>query len=370
MAKNIFRRAFKSFCLTITIVLAVLFLFAFLSPYIDPTTWWFNGFTGLLVPYLILLLFFACLFWLVFKPRLVWIPLLSLCFGWQQILVVFAWHPGAGFTKKKNAQNLRIVNWNIQSFNGLSKNKETKKLIRTELTESILKIQPDVICLQEFNNSTQANGTDNIALFTKAYPYYYFSKDYQRAQGNYQSGSIIFSRYPIIDSGRVAYPVAESLIYADIVKGYDTIRVLTTHLQSFKFKKEDYSDIEKIKGQDLETVAASMNIFKKMKLAFVRRGSQSNIVRSERDKSKYPTIICGDFNDVPNSYTYFNIKGDWQDAQLTKGFGIGRTFNSLAPTLRIDYILADNNFTIKQFDLVDEDLSDHIMLVTDLRVKK
>ena len=113
-----------------------------------------------------------------------------------------------------------------------------------------------------------------------------------------------------------------------------------------------------------------MNIFKKMKLAFVRRGSQSNIVRSERDKSKYPTIICGDFNDVPNSYTYFNIKGDWQDAQLTKGFGIGGTFNSLAPTLRIDYILADNNFTIKQFDLVDEDLSDHIMLVTDLRVKK
>jgi endonuclease/exonuclease/phosphatase family metal-dependent hydrolase len=41
----------------------------------------------------------------------------------------------------------------------------------------------------------------------------------------------------------------------------------------------------------------------------------------------------------------------------------------LAPTLRIDYILPDNNFYIQQFDLVDEDLSDHLMLVTDLGIK-
>ena len=58
MAKNIFRRAFKSVFLTITVVLSVLFLFACLTPYINPAVWWFNGFTGLLVPYLILLLFF------------------------------------------------------------------------------------------------------------------------------------------------------------------------------------------------------------------------------------------------------------------------------------------------------------------------
>lgn len=370
MAKNIFRRVFKSVCLYITLFLSALFLVACLSPYINPSTWWFNGFTGLLVPYLILLLFFACIFWLTFKPVLVWIPLITLCFGWQQIMVVFAWHPGAGFTKKKNAQNLRIVDWNVQSFNGLSKNKETKKLIRNELAESILKMQPDVICLQEFNNSTLSDNADNLSLFTKKYPYYFFSKDYQRFNGTYQSGSIIFSRYPILDSGRTAYPIAESLIYVDILKGYDTIRIFTTHLQSFKFKKEDYDDIEKIKEQDEETVTASMNLFRKMKLAFSRRGNQSDIVRTERDKSNYPTIICGDFNDVPNSYTYFNIKGNWQDAFLNKGFGLGRSFVSLAPTLRIDYILADNNFTIKQFDMVDEDLSDHVMLITDLRVKK
>ena len=107
-----------------------------------------------------------------------------------------------------------------------------------------------------------------------------------------------------------------------------------------------------------------------MKLAFSRRGRQAVIVRDEMDRSPYPSVICGDFNDIPNSYTYSHIKGNWQDAFLQKGFGIGRSFITMAPTLRIDYILPDNHFDILQFDMVDEDLSDHIMLVTDVRLKK
>jgi endonuclease/exonuclease/phosphatase family metal-dependent hydrolase len=368
MAKNILRRVFRTICFSITLVLALLFLVASLAPYINPANWWLNGFTGLIVPYLILSLLFACIFWLIIKPAFVWLPLISLCFGWQQIDVAFAWHAGAGFTKKKHPLNLRVVDWNIKSFTGLSKNKDTRKLIRNEVAESVLKIQADIICLQEFNSS--ASTTNNIALFTKTHPYYYFSRDYLRNNGDYQSGSIIFSKYPIIDTGRIPYPVAESLIFADIKKGDDTFRVYTTHLQSFKFQKNDYADIEKIKDQDEETMTASKSLFKKMKLAFTRRGEQSNIVRAERDKCQLPSIICGDFNDVPNSYTYFNIKGKWQDAFLKKDFGIGRTFISIAPTLRIDYILVDDHFSVRQFDMVDEDLSDHVMLVTDLRLKK
>lgn len=107
-----------------------------------------------------------------------------------------------------------------------------------------------------------------------------------------------------------------------------------------------------------------------MKLAFKRRGKQTNIVTTEIAKSPYPSVICGDFNDVPNSYTYFQIKGNRQDAFLKKSFGIGRTFNSLALTLRIDYILPTKDFTVHQFGLIDEGLSDHTMLVSDLSLNK
>ncbi len=367
MAKTLFRRVVKKIFIAVNVIISLLFLTACLSPYINPANWWLNGFTGLIVPYLILTLIFFIIFWLFARPQLVWIPLLTLALGWQQISVVFAWHPGSGFSKKRHDNVLRIVDWNVQSFNGLSKNKDTKRYIAYDLSKSIMKFQPDVICLQEFNNASSA---DNIALFKEQYWYHYFSKDYQRANGTYQSGCIIFSKFPIIDSGRIQYPVAESLIYADIVKGGDTIRVYTTHLQSFKFKKADYNDLEKIRDQDDESLAASKSIFKKMKLAFSRRGVQANMVRNEIDKSSYPSVICGDFNDVPNSYTYFHIKGERQDVFLKKGFAIGRSFIALAPTLRIDYILPTKQFEVKQFDMVDEDLSDHIMLVTDLLLKK
>ncbi|MFX8389455.1 endonuclease/exonuclease/phosphatase family protein, partial [Acinetobacter baumannii] len=85
---------------------------------------------------------------------------------------------------------------------------------------------PDVVCLQEFNTST--GDANNINLLKEKYPFYFFSKDYAR-KNNYHSGCIIFSKLPIIDSGKVKYPIAESLIYADVQAGKDTIRIFTTH---------------------------------------------------------------------------------------------------------------------------------------------
>jgi endonuclease/exonuclease/phosphatase family metal-dependent hydrolase len=82
--------------------------------------------------------------------------------------------------------------------------------------------------------------------------------------------------------------------------------------------------------------------------------------------SPYPNLFCGDLNDVPNSYAYFQVKGKMQDAFLKKGFGIGRTFSALSPTLRIDYIMADPTFRIRQFKRIVKEYSDHYMLVADV----
>ena len=79
------------------------------------------------------------------------------------------------------------------------------------------------------------------------------------------------------------------------------------------------------------------------------RSQQVEIVRNQLDSSTYPVIICGDFNDVPNSYTYFRIKGDRKDAFTQAGRGIGRTFWNIAPTLRIDYIMTDKRFEVEQY---------------------
>ncbi|NCI51915.1 endonuclease/exonuclease/phosphatase family protein [Sediminibacterium roseum] len=365
MSRTVVRRVAKVIMITANLIVVVLFLLACISPYINPSKWWFSGFTGLIFPFLLLALIFFTILWLFARPRLALIPVITLLIGWKQISVIFAWHPRAGFSKEHPADVLRLVDWNVHGFNGADVS-DVKRNIVHELSSSIIRLNPDVVCLQEFNT---AESEDHIKPFLKDFPFYFFSDD---VDGNrsYQSGCIIFSKYRIINSGRIKYPSQESLVFADIVRGNDTLRVYTTHLQSFKFGKTDYSNLAKIKNQEDEHLAASKSIYRKMKTAFNLRGGQADVAHDEIAKSPYPSIICGDFNDVPNSYTYFRIRGNRQDAFLKKSFGIGRSFIALSPTLRIDYILPTDHFEVKQFDMVDEDLSDHIMLVTDLVLKK
>jgi endonuclease/exonuclease/phosphatase family metal-dependent hydrolase len=137
-----------------------------------------------------------------------------------------------------------------------------------------------------------------------------------------------------------------------------------------QFKKRDYEKIDEIRTYQDSLVENSRTIFSKLKRAVTYRALQARIVREELEKSPYPKIMTGDFNDVPNSYSYATIRNDMQDAFLQKGFGIGRTFTSLSPTLRIDYIFASKDFSVDQFNRLVKNYSDHYMLVADLRIIK
>lgn len=370
MAKNFIRRFTKRTFLFITIILCLIYLLALLSPYLNPQTWWPFSFLSLTIPYLFFILFFTSLFWLIAKPKLVIIPVVVLLIGWKSTASIFALNFVKGDTDAKGASSLRLITWNVANMYGLSRDAGIKKHDRTELAAAIIEQHPDVFCLQEFNHSyTQGEQADNIGLFKKQYPHYFYAEDFNKDKGYYTSGSIIFSKYPIINKGKTKFtgPFAESLIYADIVKGDDTIRIYTTHLQSFGFNQNDYDAMEKIKDQDEQAVQASKSLIAKMKTAFTTRAAQADIVKKEMAESPYPSIICGDFNDVPASYAYNTIRGDRKDAFLEQGLGVGKTYIQIAPTLRIDYILPDDKFSVTNFDMMDENLSDHFMLIADLK---
>ena len=363
MAKKSRIRIFgKGLLLSVHLLLVLLLLY---PQFFMPLQWiWVNGFLSLLAPYIIVLHLLFLFIWLVAKPILSMISVATLVIAYPTILVLFAWHPGTPFAQKKKDNSLRITSFNVKEFNGNTPQPIGHKLRTEDIAASIQKWDPDIICMQEYNTNERVGDIANHAqYFNEKYPYSFFSKDYQAQESSYSSGCIIYSKYKIIQAERFGYNNKESLIAATILKGDDTIRVFTTHLASFKFKQHDFAAID-------DPTKNKWGVIRKMKHAFEDRASQAELVYNKINESPYPSIITGDFNDVPSSYTYTTIKGNLQDAFLKKGFGIGLTFMGLSPTLRIDYILADDRWDIKAWESVDENLSDHHMVFSDLLLKK
>lgn len=364
----------KRFFIYSNCIVVFLFLLACLVPSLEPQDWWFISFLGLAFPFLLLLVLFFLIGWLlILKPRLALISFVALLFGIKSISVFYSFHTPAKFSITKNPSTIRVVSWNVARFIELKRNTNKGSEVRKKMFDLIKQQNADVLCLQEFHTSTNPLYYNNIEAVQRdlGYPYYYFSFD-EDGDNHYYS-SIIFSRFPIVDSGRVRYPrptLPDVLLHADInIKG-DTVRFYTTHLQSVQFVKKDYDRIGKIKSAEDSLIANSKSILAKLKTGITNRSLQADIVHEVISNSPYPRIFCADLNDVPNSYTYFTVKGDMQDAFLKKGTGIGRTFTGLSPTLRIDYMLADKQFNILQFKRVAKKLSDHFMLVADFELPK
>jgi len=366
-----FRRFIKKVFIVCNIIVAAVFLLACLVPYLNPQTWWFMSILGLGFPFLLLALLLFLIFWLFVKRKFIFISIIAMLIGWKSISLLFSFHQQVRFDYKKPADRLRIVTWNVARFIELKRNTNEGSQIRLKMMELLKQQNADVLCLQEIHTSIAPAYYNNIDYIQKelGYPYFYFT--YEIDTKDHWYSSIIFSRLPMIDTGRVYYPkpgITEVLIHADLKFNNDTVRIFTTHLQSVLFEKSDYDKIEKLEHVDEGFVSNSRSIFSKLKKGAGIRGRQADKVKEVLQQSTYPVLFMGDLNDVPTSYTYSTIRGDMQDAFLQKGLGIGRTFASLSPTLRIDYIFADKNFSILQYKKYVKELSDHYMQVADVKL--
>lgn len=370
------RRFSKKFFIVTNVIVVIFFLLACLSPYINPSSFWLMGFLAVGFPILLALVVIFLVFFLFVKRKLALISFIALLIGFKNISNVFGFHFRAAEWSVKKEGSIRIMTWNVRRFIPVGKNHLEQVKDINAFKKEIVKYNPDVLCLQEYFTGLNVNYPDNEKTITDlGYRYKCFSRDYTWWFGNgtVVSGPIIFSKYPFVDSGMVTFLssgyTSESLVYANIKKGNDTIKVISTHLQSFSFNAKDYKRIEKIKKREDTAFAATKGIFKKMKRAFELRGEQVDEIRAVADSSKIPEIIAGDFNDVPNSYAYHNLLGDRKDAFLEKGFGLGRTYNGLFPTLRIDFFLVDPRIQIIQYKKIPRQLSDHYPMVMDVEVK-
>ena len=375
------KAAGRFFSITYTALLCV-FLAASVTPYLHPASWWFVGFTGLIFPYLFLALLIMMLFCLLFKrTRLAIAGLIAIVISIPSIGLIIGLHFSGSFTPTKDSTTLRVMSWNVRRFTPYNKDYfDPKNNNLKDIIEEVVKYQPDVLCLQEFYTGPSKK-RKNLELFRDSLGYPYVSiENITNGGARSQSGTVIFSRFPFAKTYVYQLPdayatAAEDPVAADILVGKDTIRVITFHLQSYGFLNRDYEDLYKIKNQEDQGLRASKNIFRKMQYAFSLRGVQSDMIKREVTRSPLPTVVCGDLNDVPNSYAYQTVRGNMKDAFLEKGAGLGKSFISgrskfltWLPTLRIDYIFTSSVFEVTQFRMVTRKLSDHRGLITDLKL--
>ncbi len=368
-----FRLFTKRFFIYCNIIVVFFFLLSCLAPYLNPQKWWFISFMGLAFPFLLVIIIIIIAGWLIlFKYRFALINGFVLLLGYKSIIVFFAFHQPGVFNYKKDPQTIRVATWNVDRFIEMKRNNNKGSQARLKMFDLIKQQDADVLCLQEFHTSTLPDFYDNITPIQKelGYPYFYFSFDTDGDSLYYSS--IIFSRYPVVDSGLIRYPrptLPDVLLHADLKVNNDTIRIYTTHLQSLQLGKRDYEKINQIKSVEDSLLSNSRSILSKLRRGISNRSIQADLISEVLEDSPHPVLLCADLNDIPNSYTYHTIRGNMQDAFLKKGFGIGRTFTGLSPTLRIDYIFADRHFKIKQFNRIVKNLSDHYMLVADVQLK-
>ncbi|AXY76909.1 endonuclease/exonuclease/phosphatase [Paraflavitalea soli] len=364
----------KRFFIIFHIGIAALFLLSCANAFLHPEKWWFFALLGLAFPFLLILVIICLLFWTLFRSRWAFLSLAALILGYSNIRALIGFHPG-GFTTTKKEKNIRILTWNVRWFDEQKRITKGAYPSRKQMLAFIKEQDPDILCFQEYFETNKVNYSNLKDIQKMNYPYFYKVIDYGRKGGPMEVGVAIFSRFPIVDSMRIRYPgpaqlrAAESLIFCDIMVPGQTIRVFNTHLQSVLFQKEDYERLRIIRTADDSILDASRSILKKLRQGYASRGNQVDIVREQLDKSPYPVVLCGDFNDVPNSYTYFHIRGDRQDAFIAASNGIGRTYRDVAPTLRIDYIMADKRLEVAQCKRFAIPYSDHYPVLADLQLK-
>src|SRR5450432_9932 len=370
------RRFTIRFFLLSNIIIGILFLIACCNAFLHPDKWWFISLLAFLFPLFLILLIILLFIWLFIRGRYVIISLLCLLIGWKNIHAFFGFSLASHDFTHKDSASIRIMTWNVRSWDEFSTKKIGSSGHRLPMLELVGKQQADVLCFQEFIEPSDTSKSNIRYVQNKLqFPYYFFSRDHHDRSYKYQNGVIIFSKYPIIATTQKHFSAnstsnSESLISTDIQINGKMLRIFTTHLQSVLFKQKDFRSVEIIRNAEDSMLEASRSLAKKLKYALGLRGYQADMVRGQLDASPYPLVICGDFNDVPNSYTYFHIRGNLQDAFISKCFGIGRSYIHISPTLRIDYILPSREFLIVQTMKLSSPFSDHHAVLTDLQLQE
>lgn len=328
------------------IVLVVITILAYVLPFLAPKLFPFLSVLSLVLPLLLILNFVFFVYWLVQLKKYMFISAVVLLLGITFINKLYKFSE-TNLPDSKN--DFVIMSYNVRLFNlyeWLPQNNIPQKI-----SQFVAENNPDILCLQEFSP------VDSI-------DFHQFKYKYINVEGNKNKyGQAIFSKFKIINKGEISFPNSSNkAIYADVLRQKDTVRIYSMHLQSVKISTDINENIDEEK---------SKFIFKRISSAFREQQLQAELIKKNMDECQLPKIICGDMNNSAFSYVYRLIKGDLKDAFEEAGSGFGKSYHFKYYPARIDYLLVEKDFEVKQYQSYESFFnSDHFPLSARLELVK
>ncbi|NNC94432.1 MAG: endonuclease/exonuclease/phosphatase family protein [Chitinophagales bacterium] len=342
----------KNSFLILNILLAIVQIGIYYISKIPPEQFWPGAFLSFAFPYVTIFNAIFILGWLMSKRLFSLISLFSIIITLPDITSSFS------LPVKQTEGKFQILSYNVKNFDlyNWSRNKDS----REKMLEIIRTENPDMICFQEFFTN-EKDEFDNIKKIHEEFGYKYFHYEESTQYQKNHWGSATFSKFPIVERGKIDFDgeFKNMSIYTDVKIQNEVLRIYNLHLQSYHMIDEDYDFLKAISDFKIPESGSLISIFRKMRSGFVKRSKQAAIIKSHIDEYEGKKIVCGDFNDIPISYTYKLISKDMKDSYRFRGLGMGKTFVSSLPSLRIDYILVDNSIEVEEYRKLPYRYSDH-----------
>jgi endonuclease/exonuclease/phosphatase family metal-dependent hydrolase len=299
---------------------------------------------SLTTPFAILANVMFAIVWLFSKRR--WKALFStasLLGCYKIIIMVFAFHFFGG-NDAKGTNTVKVMSWNAHGL-GVFDRPFAKGTV-SKMMDYLKAEDPDILCMPEYytryDNSMKPYTTAIIS--NNGFKEFRFNMDNTIGDKIYL-GTAIFSKYPFVNYQTHILSQYIYMLQCDMrLPSGSMMRMFFIHLHSFGLSDHDRQYIEEAKATEKpldSNIVHSKFYMGKFNDAYAKRAKEAELAAEIVAQSPYPVLICGDLNDLPASYTYTTMRGKLNDAFTDKGCGIGRTYNQIFPTLRIDYILYD-----------------------------
>ena len=248
---------------------------------------------------------------------------------------------GQGMRSDLSTGTFRVMTYNIHHGEGMDGKVDLPRIATLIRNERV-----DIVALQEVDKGVERTYRRDMAaeLATLTGMSCVFSNNYPFQGGEY--GNAVLTRFPI--------------------------RYATNHLFHMVKAREQRGLLQlvlDIRGQQIAFWNTHLDAAHDDMDRWASLGELTAIAKSNE---ALPLLICGDFNDVPESRVGRKLADQFDDTWAGVGTGAGFTVPAQQPTRRIDYLWTGTNGMLRAISakVIKSDASDHLPVVAEFEFNR